>query len=44
MCQQRTPSNTVPIGFSGNTSLDTHVSVYYSKLSMDRATTDPPDP
>jgi YD repeat-containing protein len=36
--------STVPTGFSGNTGLDTHLSVYYSKLSMDRATTDPPDP
>jgi RHS repeat-associated protein len=37
-------SNTVPTGFTGNSNLDTHMSVYYSKLAMDRSTTDPPDP
>jgi RHS repeat-associated protein len=37
-------SNTVPTGFTGNSNLNTHVSVYYSKLAMDRQTTDPPDP
>jgi RHS repeat-associated protein len=35
---------TVPTGFSGNLGLNTHVSVYYSKLQMDREATDPPDP
>jgi hypothetical protein len=34
----------VPTGFSGNSGLNTHVSVYYSKLVMSRQTTDPPDP
>jgi YD repeat-containing protein len=37
-------SNTAPTGFTGNTNLNTHLSVYYSKLAMDRATSDPPDP
>lgn len=37
-------ASSVPTGFTGNANLDTHMSVYYSKLSMDRATTDPPDP
>ena len=38
------PSNTVPSGFTGNEDLNTHVSIYYDKLAMSRATTDPPDP
>ena len=37
-------ANTVPTGFTGNSNLNTHLSIYYSKLAMDRATTDPPDP
>ena len=37
-------SNTVPNGFTGNANLDTHLSVYYSKLAMSRQTTDSPDP
>jgi YD repeat-containing protein len=38
------PANTVPTGFTGNSNLNTHLGVYYSKLVMDRQTTDPPDP
>jgi YD repeat-containing protein len=38
------PANTVPNGFTENSNLNTHLSVYYSKLAMDQATTDPPDP
>ncbi|MGH9335187.1 MAG: RHS repeat protein, partial [Vicinamibacteria bacterium] len=38
------PPNTVPAGFTDNSALNTHLSVYYSKLAMARATADPPDP
>jgi RHS repeat-associated protein len=38
------PANTVPAGFTGNSGLNSHLSIYYSKLVMDRQTTDPPDP
>jgi YD repeat-containing protein len=36
--------SSVPTGFTGNASLNTHVSIYYSKLAMSRSATDPPDP
>jgi len=38
------PANTVPTGFTGNSALNTHLSIYYDKLAMSRAATDPPDP
>ena len=38
------PANTVPTGFTGNSALNTHLSIYYDKLAMSRASTDPPDP
>lgn len=37
-------ANTVPVGFTGNSNLNTHLSIYYSKLAMSRQTTDPPNP
>jgi RHS repeat-associated protein len=36
--------DSVPAGFTGNSALNAHLSIYYSKLVMDRQTTDPPDP
>jgi RHS repeat-associated protein len=37
-------ANTVPTGFTGNSNLNTHLAIYYSKLAMDRQSSDPPDP
>jgi hypothetical protein len=42
-CRNR-PREHVPAGFIGNSNLNTHLGVYYSKLVMSRQTTDPPDP